>query len=254
MKKRLLSILIVALLATLVFSLVACNGGGSTTLEKLESEYGVVVDGGSFEEGSTLVSNEIVATTEEATAVLTAIAEQNYNKEGSVYIFDIYVAKDGAKVQPTGKVKVSIPVPNTQVDKYLVFHVKDDNSVEKLVPTVADGIISFETSSFSYFVITEAIPEHVHSFGSWLQDATTENKHFRECKCGEVETGECEFDNGVVIKEASGKGGFGYDPIFFLPELGKTFADLSAEEKNAISHRGKAVEACAKKLCEIIKE
>ena len=158
MKKRLLSILIVALLATLAFSLVACNGGGSTTLEKLESEYGVVVDGGSFEEGSTLVSNEIVATTEEATAVLTAIAEQNYNKEGSVYIFDIYVAKDGAKVQPNGKVKVSIPVPNTQVDKYLVFHVKDDNSVEKLVPNVEDGIISFETSSFSYFVIAEEAP------------------------------------------------------------------------------------------------
>ena len=74
MKKRLFSILIVALLATLAFSLVACNGGGSTTLEKLESEYGVVVDGGSFEEGSSLISNEIVATTEEATEVLSGAA------------------------------------------------------------------------------------------------------------------------------------------------------------------------------------
>ncbi len=42
----------------------------------------------------------------------------------------------------------------------------------------------------------------------------------------------------------SGDGGFGYDPILYLPDYGKTIADLSAEEKNAISHRGKA----AKKL------
>lgn len=42
------------------------------------------------------------------------------------------------------------------------------------------------------------------------------------------------------ISEARGDGGFGYDPIFFLPQYGKTAAELSADEKNAISHRGKA--------------
>lgn len=42
------------------------------------------------------------------------------------------------------------------------------------------------------------------------------------------------------IEDARGTGGFGYDPIFLLPNLGKTAAELSAEEKNAISHRGKA--------------
>lgn len=45
------------------------------------------------------------------------------------------------------------------------------------------------------------------------------------------------------IKKASGTGGFGYDPIFFLPALNKTAAQLSADEKNAISHRGKALRA-----------
>ena len=59
---------------------------------------------------------------------------------------------------------------------------------------------------------------------------------------------------GVITDKASGNGGFGYDPIFFLPELGKTFADLSAEEKNAISHRGRAGEAFAKRLCEFIEK
>lgn len=45
------------------------------------------------------------------------------------------------------------------------------------------------------------------------------------------------------IDEAAGDGGFGYDPIFFLPQYGKTSAQISAEEKNAISHRGKATRA-----------
>ena len=57
---------------------------------------------------------------------------------------------------------------------------------------------------------------------------------------------------GVITHNASGNGGFGYDPIFLVPTLGKTFADLTAEEKNAISHRGKAVEAFAKRLGEFI--
>lgn len=45
------------------------------------------------------------------------------------------------------------------------------------------------------------------------------------------------------IKDQAGNGGFGYDPIVFLPEYGKTVAEISADEKNAISHRGKAVRA-----------
>jgi XTP/dITP diphosphohydrolase len=45
---------------------------------------------------------------------------------------------------------------------------------------------------------------------------------------------------GEVLDAPRGTGGFGYDPIFFLPELSKTFAELSREEKNQLSHRGKA--------------
>ena len=99
--------------------LTACN---DVSLDKLQNEYGIVIDGGGFEEGSTLVSNEIAVSTEEATEVLAAIADQNYDKDGSVYIFDIYVTKDGAKVQPSGKVKVSVPLPNIQVDNISYEH------------------------------------------------------------------------------------------------------------------------------------
>ncbi len=46
---------------------------------------------------------------------------------------------------------------------------------------------------------------------------------------------------GELIPEERGSGGFGYDPIFFLPELGKTTAELSMGEKNRLSHRARAV-------------
>ena len=52
--------------------------------------------------------------------------------------------------------------------------------------------------------------------------------------------GECP---GTIAYAPMGEGGFGYDPVFFLPKLKKTFAQLTAEEKNAISHRGRALEA-----------
>ena len=50
--------------------------------------------------------------------------------------------------------------------------------------------------------------------------------------------GKCE---GVIATEPLGNEGFGYDPVFFVPELDKTFAQLSMEEKNEISHRAVAL-------------
>jgi len=46
---------------------------------------------------------------------------------------------------------------------------------------------------------------------------------------------------GIIIDEPVGKNGFGYDPIFFVPKLNKTVAQMDADEKNAISHRGNAI-------------
>ncbi|GHV88360.1 non-canonical purine NTP pyrophosphatase [Spirochaetia bacterium] len=55
---------------------------------------------------------------------------------------------------------------------------------------------------------------------------------------------------GRLIREERGAGGFGYDPILFIPELGRTVAELSEAEKNRISHRGKAGKAIAKLLAD----
>lgn len=55
---------------------------------------------------------------------------------------------------------------------------------------------------------------------------------------------------GQIAHCPAGCGGFGYDPIVYVPELGKTTAELSAEEKNAVSHRGKALRAMKELLDE----
>ena len=57
---------------------------------------------------------------------------------------------------------------------------------------------------------------------------------------------------GLIIDESRGKGGFGYDPLFYYEPFGKTFAEMTPDEKNSISHRGKATEAFAKELKKII--
>ncbi len=59
--------------------------------------------------------------------------------------------------------------------------------------------------------------------------------------------GACE---GVIASEPKGSQGFGYDPVFYLPDKGRTMAQLSKEEKNAISHRGRAM----RRLKEMLRE
>ena len=54
--------------------------------------------------------------------------------------------------------------------------------------------------------------------------------------------------HGVIIDEYRGKGGFGYDPLFYVESMKKTFSEMTAEEKNSISHRGRAIEKFAEWL------
>ncbi len=54
--------------------------------------------------------------------------------------------------------------------------------------------------------------------------------------------------HGMLLRAAKGQGGFGYDPIFYYPPLGKTFAELLPEEKNRVSHRAMALKLLYEKL------
>lgn len=63
--------------------------------------------------------------------------------------------------------------------------------------------------------------------------------------------GTCE---GVILNEKRGTNGFGYDPIFYVPELKRTMAELTAEEKGAISHRGNAIRQLAQALPKLLEQ
>jgi len=65
-----------------------------------------------------------------------------------------------------------------------------------------------------------------------------------------ISRGEC---RGKILFEARGEGGFGYDPLFWYEPFEKSFAELTSEEKNAISHRGIAVRSLAEKIADYIK-
>ena len=65
-----------------------------------------------------------------------------------------------------------------------------------------------------------------------------------------VEIGSC---RGAIALEPRGHGGFGYDPVFHLPDLGKTMAELAPDEKNALSHRGRALAAIRPHLVELLR-
>lgn len=63
-----------------------------------------------------------------------------------------------------------------------------------------------------------------------------------------------EFLEGVIAEKEIGENGFGYDPIFFVPSLNKTVAQLTSEEKNAISHRGNAIRKFKPLLDKLLKD
>ena len=63
-----------------------------------------------------------------------------------------------------------------------------------------------------------------------------------------VVRGEC---HGYILKEQRGNGGFGYDPLFWYEPMQKSYAEMTAEEKNSISHRGKAMTEFAKEFIKI---
>jgi len=91
-----------------------------------------------------------------------------------------------------------------------------------------------------------------------MRGASTRNAHFAcAVACafpdGKTLTAEGRCD-GTIAFAPMGTDGFGYDPVFFVPELRKTFAQLSGEEKSAVSHRGRALSDFAEKLETFLQE
>lgn len=147
------SMKLIVSIAVIVLSACIALGGCDKTLESLAAE-GIKIVGGGFDSGTVL---SFLKVTDEETVeeVKTAISELGYDGESDLYIYDISALKDGAKVQPDGKVQVTLDAPSSDITDYLVYHIKDSGSAEKLQSTYSSGKILFETESFSYFAVTE---------------------------------------------------------------------------------------------------
>jgi XTP/dITP diphosphohydrolase len=90
-------------------------------------------------------------------------------------------------------------------------------------------------------------PEKIARILDLMKDLPESRRSARFCCSIALVTGDRQVNHfsatceGRIANKPSGSGGFGYDPIFYLPELGCTMADLTAEQKHAISHRGKVL-------------
>ena len=91
----------------------------------------------------------------------------------------------------------------------------------------------------------QALPSFTRGEGSFSKSPSLEGRGQGEGDDVILIEGVCE---GRITTDPRGSQGFGYDPVFEIPELGKTFAELSLTEKNQISHRGRALNALRQRL------
>lgn len=78
------------------------------------------------------------------------------------------------------------------------------------------------------------------------------------CALAVVDSGKVLFSadgkiEGIILDAPHGQGGFGYDPLFYVPSLGKTLAEIALADKNSISHRGQALHNLARQLLEALR-
>ena len=168
MKKKSLLFFALALALSLCLTLVAC-GDKNGEVSKLTAESGITADG-VFESGSALSSIHHSADSEQGKAAMSVI-DKPYDS-ARVAVFDITLTKGGEKVQPGGKVRITMPKP-FEADGYVTYHVKGDNTVEELATTADGNNIYFETTSFSYFVVAglvNADQQHIHNYVEKVTD------------------------------------------------------------------------------------
>ena len=190
------------------------NQGKLREIRQILEESGVEVNLKSLSDLEDPIDVEETGTTFEENAVLKANAYRNLAGEGVIVLAD----DSGLEVDFLNK------EPGIYSSRYLgvdtPYSVKNQTIIDRL-----NGVPDEERTARFVCVIAAALP-----------DGTTKTIY--------------DTMEGRIAYEIAGCGGFGYDPIFFLPERGMTSAELTAEEKNAISHRGKAL----RRMCAFLKE
>ena len=164
MKKTLRLLALLMLVVAMCFAVVSCGGDSTPENTVITNDFGAKLEGGGFDESVTLTTDPVLLTDEAITAAIDKVVASGADLvDKLVAVYDIAAIKDNAKVQPNGKATVSVPAPVEGV-KFDVYHILAD-AVEKLAATTENGMVTFETDSFSPFVFTssetynEAVPE-----------------------------------------------------------------------------------------------
>ena len=158
MKKKLLCIISVIFVALSLCVFASCNGcnGCNGKTDELKSSTGVTLTGGNFGKKANLITEKVEMTEETVKSTIDKLPEEfRLLADEKTATIDISVESDGVKVQPDGKVKVSVPAPIEGVEDYLVFHIKSETKVEQLDCEFKDGKVIFETDSFSPFLFLD---------------------------------------------------------------------------------------------------
>ncbi|MDR5658628.1 XTP/dITP diphosphatase [Serpentinicella sp. ANB-PHB4] len=154
------------------------------------------------------------------------------------------IIEDGKTFEENAEIKAKVVMDQTGC-----IAIADDSGIEVDAIDKAPGIYS---ARFAGENATDQ--ENNEKLLKLLQNTSIEKRTARFVSCiamlfpnGEriLTRGECE---GKVGFEPVGQGGFGYDPLFIVPELQLTFAQIDAETKNKISHRGKALDKLKQQL------
>ncbi len=157
------------------------------------------------------------------------------------------IAEDGATFEANAYKKASMTA------RYLGLPALADDS--GLCVEALDGAPGIYSARYAGDDATDA--QRSQKLLEALGDRQNRKARFECVLCLAVPTGAaltyeagCE---GLITHRPSGTNGFGYDPIFFYPQLDKTFAELSREEKGRVSHRGKALQEFCSEIDKVIK-
>ncbi len=111
--------------------------------------------GDTLPDDAEVLAKPIDAKSDEGKAILEKVEGYGFNKDKGVVIYDIHALSQGAKVQPDGQIAVTLEKPIDNVDSYVIYHIKDNGSIQIINADVQDGKLSFNISSFSNFVFAE---------------------------------------------------------------------------------------------------
>ena len=161
---------------------------------------------------------------------------------------DVEIIEDGETFEDNAIIKAK-----TVMEATGCLTLADDSGLEIDYLNKEPGVLSarYMGENTSYRIKNQILLDRLHGVPAAVRGARFVCVIAAAFPDGRIETRRATIE-GRIADEPAGENGFGYDPIFYIPQLKKYSAELSLEEKNLISHRGKAMRAVKNRIMELI--